>query len=189
MSVYTLIVIMGVLMISGGISLAATPLMTFLASGYFIIILFFVVGIIGMIRAFHEKRYDKNFIFAILSLILGIVGLVIPGAAVMNNYMLLYMAAAWLFIDGVITIIAAVESKHKGAGSLEVIIGIVIGVLELIMCVVSAIYPVMLAFNLGILVGLYFIESGANMILIGTDIARAVASAHSEKATNGQNNP
>ena len=80
MSIYTLIVIIGTLMIIGGISLAATPLMTFVTAGYFIIILFFVAGIIGIIRAFHEKRYGKEFIFAILSLILGIAGLVTPGA-------------------------------------------------------------------------------------------------------------
>ena len=42
MSIYTLIVIIGTLMIIGGISLAATPLMTFVTAGYFIIILFFV---------------------------------------------------------------------------------------------------------------------------------------------------
>ena len=34
MSIYTLIVIIGTLMIIGGISLAATPLMTFVTAGY-----------------------------------------------------------------------------------------------------------------------------------------------------------
>ena len=62
MSIYTLIVIIGTLMIIGGISLAATPLMTFVTAGYFIIILFFVAGIIGIIRAVYEKRYDRSFI-------------------------------------------------------------------------------------------------------------------------------
>lgn len=33
----------------------------------------------------------------------------------------------------------------------------------------------MLAFNLGILVGFYFVVSGINMVLIGSDISRAVA--------------
>lgn len=37
MSTFTLIVIMGVLMIIGGISLLATPLMNFVSAGYFII--------------------------------------------------------------------------------------------------------------------------------------------------------
>ena len=81
MSIYTLIVIIGTLMIIGGISLAATPLMTFVTAGYFIIILFFVAGIIGIVRAVHEKRYDRSFIFSILSLVLGMAGLVTPGAA------------------------------------------------------------------------------------------------------------
>ena len=177
MSIYTLIVIIGTLMIIGGISLAATPLMTFVTAGYFIIILFFVAGIIGIIRAVHEKRYDRSFIFSILSLVLGMAGLVTPGAAAMNNFTLLYMAATWLFVHGVMTIIAAVDSKDKGAGKIQVIFGVVIGVLELIMCILSVIYPMMLAFSLGILVGFYFIESGANMIFVGSNISKAAAIA------------
>lgn len=59
----------------------------------------------------------------------------------MNSFMLLYLAAAWLFIHGVITIIAAVGSRNKGAGMIAVMIGVVLSVLELIMCVCSVIYP------------------------------------------------
>ena len=113
MSVYTLIVIVGTLMIIGGISLAATPLMAFMGAGNFIIILFFIAGMIGMIRAFHEKRYDKEFIFAILSLILGIAGLATPGAAAMNSFALLYMAAAWLVIHGILLILSAIKTKDR----------------------------------------------------------------------------
>jgi len=35
----------------------------------------------------------------------------------------------------------------------------------------------MLAFSLGILVGFYFIESGANMIFVGSNISKAAAIA------------
>lgn len=58
---------------------------------------------------------------------------------------------------------------------LLVILGVMLGVLDLLMCVCSVIYPAMLAFNLGILVGFYFVVSGINMVLIGSDISRAVA--------------
>ena len=166
MSIYTLIVIIGTLMIIGGISLAATPLMTFVTAGYFIIILFFVAGIIGIIQAVHEKRYDRSFIFSILSLVLGMAGLVTPGAATMNNFTLLYMAATWLFVHGVMTIISSVGEKDKGDTFLK-IIGVIL----------SVIYPMMLAFSLGNLVGFYFIESGANMIFAGSNISKAAAIA------------
>ena len=40
MTAFTMIVIMGVLMILGGISMLATPLLNFISAGYFVIILF-----------------------------------------------------------------------------------------------------------------------------------------------------
>ncbi len=62
---------------------------------------------------------------------------------------------------------------------IAVAIGVVLGVLELIMCVCSVIYPKLLAFNMGILVGFYFIVSGIDMVFIGSDISRAVAANRS----------
>ena len=55
MSIYTLIVIIGTLMIIGGISLAATPLMTFVTAGYFIIILFLL-----RVSSALSGRFMKN---------------------------------------------------------------------------------------------------------------------------------
>ena len=170
MSIYTLIVIIGTLMIIGGISLAATPLMTFVTAGYFIIILFFVAGIIGIIRAVHEKRYDRSFIFSILSIVLGMAGLVTPGAAAMNNFTLLYMAATWLFVHGVMTIISSAGKKDKGDTFLK-IIGVILGVLEICLCVYSVAHPVVLAINIGILIGLYYIEQGVNTIILGSALS------------------
>lgn len=171
MSTYTAIVIIGTLMVIGGISLVATPLMTFLAAGYFIIILFIVAGITGVIRALHEKRYDREFIFAILSLILGIVGFVTPGAAAMNDFTLLYMAAGWLFIHSIMMIIKAVGKKEQG-DTLTKIIGIILGVLELCLCIYSVAHPMVLAINIGILIGLYYIEQGVHTIITGSLLSR-----------------
>ena len=177
-----LFTIIGILTILGGISMIATPFATFFRIGYGIVLLFLVNGILGVIRAVNEKRYDRECFFAILSLIFGIVGFAVPDIADMNSYMLLYVAAVWLFIHGVFTIIAAVDSKNKGAGTAEVVIGVILGVLDLLMCVCSVIYPALLAFNLGILVGFYFIVTGIDMILIGSDISRIVATK-TEKST------
>ena len=68
-------------------------------------------------------------------------------------------------------------SIYKGADKCLVIFGIVMGIIELIMCILSVIYPMMLAFGLGILVGLYFVEPGINMIFTGSNISTAVAIA------------
>lgn len=172
MSVFTAIVILGVLMIVGGISLMATPLISFISAGYYIIILFFVSGIFGLVRGFFEKRYDKDFFFSIFSVILGLVGLLVPGAADMSNYVLLYMAAAWFFIHGLLTIIAAIKNKNEGAGVGATVLGVVLGVLELLLGVYSVAHPATLAVGLGLLIGLYFVESGVNAISTGLAVCK-----------------
>ena len=168
MSAFTCIVLLGLLIIIGGVSLMATPLLTFLTAGYFIIILFFIWGVFGIVRAIKQKCYKKEFAVSVLSLVLGLIGLSVPGVAAMNNSILLYMAAAWLFVRGVLLIVNALEKKKQGAGFLATLIEILLGVLELILGCISVAYPAALAANLGILIGFYFIEAGVNVILIGS---------------------
>ena len=167
MTSFTLIVIMGTLMILGGISMLATPLLNFISAGYLIIILFFVWGIFGIVRGISEKCFDKKFFFAILSLILGIVGLFVPGAALMNNFVILYLAAGWFIVHGVLSIIDAIAAKKDGADTGTMILGIVLGILEIILGIYSFAHPAILAVSLGLLIGFYFIESGVNAIIIG----------------------
>lgn len=174
MSTFTSVVILGVLMILGGISLMATPLITFMSSGVFIIVLFFIWGLFGIIRGISEKRYDKEFFFAILSLILGIVGLCVPNAVAMTNSVLLYLAAAWFILHGVLGILNAIQSKEE-AGTGFMILGIILGVLELILAIYSIAHPAVLVIQLGLLVAFYFIESGLHMIFVGSAYAKAVA--------------
>jgi len=52
------------------------------------------------------------------------------------------------------------------------VLGIILGVLEIIMGIYSAAHPAVLALSLGMLVGFYFIESGINMIVIGCAVER-----------------
>ena len=166
-----LIVIFGVLLIIAGVALMATPLMTFMSAGYFIIILFFLWGIYGLVRGIREKRYGVEFFFAILSLILGIVGLVVPNAAAMtNDYILLYLAAGWFIVHGILSIVTAIQSKRNGDDTGSMVLCIVLGVLELIIGIYSFVHPAMMAVALGILIGIYFIETGINAIVIGREV-------------------
>ena len=163
---FSMIVILGVLMILGGLSLLSTPLINFISSGYYIVILFFILGIVGIVRGISEKRYDKHFIFSILSLILGIVGLVVPGAVAMNNFILLYLAAGWFLVHAIFTIIDAIAGRRNGGDTLTMVLGVALGVLELILAIYSIAHPAILAVSLGLLIGFYFIESGVSMIII-----------------------
>jgi len=55
------------------------------------------------------------------------------------------------------------------------VISIVLGVLEIILGIYSIAHPAVLAVSLGLLIGLYFIESGISMIFIGSDYSSALA--------------
>ena len=165
-----LAIVFGVLLIIAGIALIATPLMTFMSAGYFIIILFFIWGIFGVVRGIREKSYDMGFFFAILSLILGIIGLFMPDAAAMtNNLVLLYFAAGWFIVHGLLSIVTAIQSKKQGDDTGTVVLCIVLGVLELIIGIYSFVHPAMMAVALGLLIGIYFIDSGINVIIVGRE--------------------
>lgn len=172
MTSFTLIVVMGVLMILGGISLLATPILNFISAGYFIIVLFFFWGIYGIIQGISEKRYDKNFFFSILSLILGIIGVSVPGVAEMNNSILLYLAGGWFLLHGVLTIVDAIAGKKAGADTGTMIFGIVLGIIELILAIYSIAHPAVLAISIGLLIGFYFIEHGISLIVVGSGISQ-----------------
>lgn len=174
-SMTVLLTVMGILTMIGGFSMLATPVLNFVSAGYFIIILFFINGITGLVRGFTEARYDRRFFFALLSLILGVIGLSVPGAAAMANSVLLYLAAGWFLLHGVMAILNAIQNKEAGTGFM--VVGIILGVLELIMAVYSIAHPAVLVVSLGLLAALYFIENGANMIFIGSAYAKATALA------------
>lgn len=165
-------IIMGVLMVIGGISMLATPLQTFLSLGYYIIILFFVSGLLGIIRGFSAKRFGLDFFFAILSLILGILGFIYPDAVAMNNnYVLLYFAAFWFFVRGILSIATAVQLKAM-TGTGAMVLGIILGIVEILLGIYSVAHPNVLAVTLGFLIAFFFIESGINMIVIGSEMAK-----------------
>ncbi|MBQ9009278.1 MAG: DUF308 domain-containing protein [Clostridia bacterium] len=172
MSTFSLILIIGILMVIGGISLMGTPLLTFVSAGYFIIILFLVKGIFGVIHGVMEKRYNKDFFFSVLSVILGIVGLVIPGAAAMNNSIMLYMAGAWFLVHAIMSIVDAIAGRSENDGIGKMILGIVLGVLELCLAIYSVMNPGIIATGLGLLIGLYYVESGVGMIAAGTALCK-----------------
>lgn len=159
-------IILGVLLIIGGFSLMFTPLVTFLGVGYFLIILFFILGILGIIRAVMEKRYGLEFAFSIIILILGILGLIIPGAAMMDNFAVLFLAAAWFLVHGVYTIIHSIRGKKIGVSTGMIVLGVILGILELVLGIYSIAHPFVLAVTIGILIGFYFIEAGINLIVV-----------------------
>ena len=68
-------IILSILMILCGFACMFTPVATFLAMGYFFAIMFFVYGLMGIIRAFTKKDMSTiQIVISVLALIVGLEG-------------------------------------------------------------------------------------------------------------------
>lgn len=161
-------IILGILMAICGISCICTPVMTFLEAGYFLVILLLVYGIAAIVKAVAQKEYGMPFLFGILSTVLGIVIMVVPGLKLMTDGMLIYIMAVWFLMQGVVGIVLSFRQKKlKGKGWIGTLI---LGVLGVLLGLYSLAHPLLLAFTFGVLVGMYFIECGINMIVMASSI-------------------
>lgn len=161
------IIILGILLILGGIACIATPIITFLELGFVAMFLLIFYGVSAIVNAVKEKKYGVDFVFGILSVIAGIAGLILPGMELSTDILLLMIAAVWLVVQGIMSIATAVQLKKSSEGK-RWIWELVLGILGIILGLYSFIRPGVLAFAMGILLGVYVIESGLAMIFMIT---------------------
>ncbi len=161
-------IIMGVLLIIGGIGCMFTPFATFLSAGMMMAIMMFVYGIVGVVRFFHKDSGVLELIASILAIIVGIIAIVRPGSTLVLDSFVLTMISVWLLVKGVLDIVISIQAKNevKGWGW-----GVAAGVLSIIAGVLSFINPVVTALTMGVLMGLYFVESGIDMIVFGSALS------------------
>jgi len=163
MKIFTMM--FGILLAVCGFYCIFTPIMTFLETGWFLMILLFVYGIMGIIKAVTQKEYKIQFLFSIISVILGAVILFVPGLRLMTDGMLIYLMAGWFLLQGIVDIFLSFRQKKRGEGK-GWIWTMILGILGLLVGIYSFVHPLFAAFTIGILVGIYFIESGINMVVI-----------------------
>lgn len=161
-----LFVILGILLIGCGFSLMFTPLLTFIDAGYVIVVLMAIFGIVNIIRSIIRKDFGINFIFAILSTILGIVMLIFPLGIVAVEGLYLIIAAVWIIVTGIVSIASAITLKKEKAGGIW-ILQLIIGILGIILGFCAIFNPLILAIASGILIGFFFIDIGFTMIFSG----------------------
>lgn len=167
MKIFT--IILGVIMALCGVSCMCTPIMTFLEAGYFLVILLLVYGLAAIVRSVMQKEYGMPFFFGILSVILGVVIMAVPGLKLMTDGMLIYMMAAWFLVQGIVNILVSMKQKKavEGKGWIWTLI---LGILGVLLGIYSLVHPMLLAFTFGILVGIYFIESGVSLIAMAAAV-------------------
>lgn len=161
-----LFIILGILLVIGGFSCIFTPLLTFMNMGYFVVILMFVFGIIGIIKAIVEKRFGISFVFDILSVLLGVLMLSFPKYLLLGEGVMLMMTAVWFVIMGIVTIIDSIKIT-KAAGSGIWVLQLIFGILAVLIGVGSFFEPLRLAVTLGVLIGIDFIEAGLTLMFTG----------------------
>ncbi len=161
MKIFT--IILGVVMAICGISCVCTPVITFMEAGYFLVILLLVYGIAAVVRAIMDKEYGLPFLFGVLSLVLAIVIIAVPGLKLMTEGMLIYIMAVWFLLQGVVGIFISLKQK-KIADNKGWVWNMVLGIVGVLVGIYSLMHPMLMAFTVGILVGVYFIESGISII-------------------------
>ena len=159
-------------MVLCGGSCLFTPLRTFLASGYALMVLLLVYGVAGIVKSIATKEYRANFAFSIISVIAGLVMAFIPGLKLMADGVFIYMMAGWFILQGIVSIVISMKFKGAGGGK-KWIWGLVLGILGIILGLYSMFHPVLLALTTGILIGVYFIVSGINMIFLSSQNANS----------------
>jgi uncharacterized membrane protein HdeD (DUF308 family) len=160
-----LTIIAGICLIITGVAVFFTPVETFFAVGLFLAILFMVYGIFGIIKAFQGRSNIWEILLDILAIIVGVACIFKPGAALKFDTVLLYIIAAWFLVEGIFTIIMSIRTK---AFNFMWFFGVLIGILSIILAIVSLFNPLFEASVLGVIIGFYFIESGLDMILLGS---------------------
>jgi uncharacterized membrane protein HdeD (DUF308 family) len=170
-------IIFGVLMIFMGISLMCTPVATFLSAGYFITIMLLVYGVMGIVKACQKRSNVFDTVMSVLAVIVGIIALVRPGGTLVIDGMLLYMVAFWFVLRGIFAVVVAVKTKEVNR---LWVLGVIIGILSVILGIYSFAHPMVTAITTGILIGLYFVESGIDMIVFGTTFKKIEDAVKSE---------
>jgi len=161
-------IILGVIMAICGFSCMWTPLMTFLDAGYFLVILLLIYGIGAIVESIMEKKFGVSLVFGIISIILGIVIMVVPGLKLMTDGVLVYIMAAWFLVQGVVNIFGAFAQKKLE--NKKWIWLLILGILGVLVGIYSMVHPMLMAFTFGILVGVYFIECGINLIAVACSV-------------------
>lgn len=158
-------IILGVLLIIGGVCCMFTPFATFLSAGFIIAIMMFVYGVYGVVRFFNKESGVLELISSILAILVGVIAVVRPGSTLVIDGFVLNMVSAWLVVKGFINIIIFIRARNevKGWGW-----GVAIGVLSVIAGILSFMHPMITALTVGIMMGMFFIENGIDMIVLGS---------------------
>jgi uncharacterized membrane protein HdeD (DUF308 family) len=162
-----------ILVILGLIAIVVPPLAT-LAATFFIGWLFLISGIAGLIMTFMA-RHAPGFWWALLSAVIAIIagGLLLwqPLVGVLS---LTFVLIAFFIIDGILSIILAIEHRRELVGRWGWIL--VSGIVDLIIAgIIWAGLPGTAAWAIGLLVGIDLVFAGTALVMVALAARRDAA--------------
>ena len=160
-------IILGVILTILGIVCFFSPGETFLATGYFLAILLLVYGIIGIINVIRKFSSPITLFASIPAVIIGAIALFRPGSAGAFDALILYLFAAWFVVEGIVNIVVSIKTRFINRGW---VLGLITGIIAVILGAYSFAHPSVSAIAIGVLVGIYLVEAGITLIVIGTTI-------------------
>ena len=157
-------IIVGIILVIGGISCFASPAATFFSIGFLVGILLLISGI-NQITSFFPRSSGSSvweLIGGILTVVVSVLLIISVPAQIITDVALIYIFAAWILISGIIRIFTTAKFKPPYWG-----LGVAVGILSIILGVYSFLHPIITAFALGILIGLWVVTYGFSIIMLG----------------------
>lgn len=164
MSVLT--IILGILMIIGGIVCLCTPVATTFGLLYFYMILFFVSGIILLIRSIATRRFGLEFFLAIISIILGGFMVFDSYATIVADTTLILISAIWMVVWGIVSLVDVIRTRRLVGGGLFAL-GLIMSILMILFGIYSCVHPLFMMEFFGVLASISFIFVGLDVLLLG----------------------
>jgi uncharacterized membrane protein HdeD (DUF308 family) len=160
---WVLFLVEGVVLLVLGATAVALPLLATLALTILIGWLFLVSGVMGIVTTFW-MRQAPGFWWSLISAVLGIaVGLVLLASPVSGAFSLTLVLIAFFAIEGVVSIMFALDHKRELTGRWGWML--VSGLVDLVLSVmIVAGLPSTAAWAIGLLVGINMIFGGSALI-------------------------
>jgi uncharacterized membrane protein HdeD (DUF308 family) len=161
-------IIVGILLIIGGIYCFTAPGATFLTFGWIVGILLLMSGI-ETIAAYFLSRGTGTTIWDLfcgaLTTLAAIVILTNGYAQLFTESILIFIFAFWRTASGVFRVAAAFRLKALGVGAW--VWTMIFGTLSILLGLYSFAHPIIAAFTIGFLIGLWMLTHGLNMVAFG----------------------
>ena len=179
----------GIVLVLLGLLAIAVPLLAGLAAAIFIGWLLFISGIVGLVSSFGA-RHAPGFWWGLLSSALALIaGLVLVWNPVQGVLTLTLVLIAYFLIDGIATIMWAVEHRRQAAGSWGW--ALASGIVDIVLAVMLLLgLPGTAAWALGLIVGIDLVFAGASLAALALSARKAGPdAAPTDQAAGGSARP